>query len=294
MNKRNLEYSENFLSESLEAKIKPELPKLTLLVMRHGESSEDKSDPNRGLTEIGQQQVRESFAEFLDKILAEENPEFNQWNNPEAKKIAFAKIAPKLEFHLRDSGTYRTQEQEWIQAEMLNEIGVTEINLPKSAYDFKSQESPQSAGPGVAKRLKGVQGMDKNKDFRKLIGQTDYQKTVGAVDEMTAWALTPEKDVPQGVETYPEMMTRYQNDLAKLQRLAQSRKIKEYPKRIIVIANSHASILTLASSGELSIPLTKLGEIENAEGLRLDFYDNNQYQASPFGEKTESIVNKPR
>lgn len=275
--------------DNKERKEKMELPKFTLYIMRHGQSNENKSDPNRGLTETGQTQVRESFTRLLDEVLAEEMPEFNDWDNAEAKKAAIARIAPKLEFHLRDSGTYRTIQQEWLEAKILNEMGITDFYLPKAAYDWKGEKPPEKAGPGIAKRLKGVQGLDKSPNFRKLIGDKEYQKKVGAIDEITAWALTPDEEIPSGVESRQQMVERYGGDLAKLQKITQSRRISQYPKRIIVVANSHASIITLSASEELNIPLTELGEIENAEGLRLNFYSGSKpYEVKPFGEKTET------
>ena len=267
-----------------------EKPALTVYLLRHGESNEDKTDPNRGLTENGQAQVREAFARVLDQILAEEDPDFADWENTEAKKEALRQALQGVEFHLYDSGTYRTLQQECLEKDMLDALGLTDVYLTKAAYEWKG-EQPSQAGPGIKKRLKGVGGLDKKPEFRKLIGDKNYQKKVGAPDELIAWALTPEDEVPAGVGTRKQMAERYKKDLAVVAKKAET--LSDYPKRVVAVANSHASIITLAAADQFDMPIEEFGEVENAEGLRFDFYGNGKdYEVKPFGPDTESKLNQ--
>jgi len=275
-------------SESKE--LSKEQPSLTVYLIRHGESGKDKTNSKRGLTDKGVEQVKQTTHNIIKQIITDEVPEFANWEDKEAVKNAFKQALQKVEIHLRDSGTVRTQEQEWAEHDVMIEMGANEedINLPKSAYEWKGVPTPDTAGPGIARRVKGIQGVDTNPEFRKKISDKAYQEKLGAKDEIVAWALTPEDDIPEDVETKAEMVRRKNADLVVVERAARLLKNKE--KRIIYIANSHASIASLTSADELGIPLEELGEVENAEGLRLDFYSSgNQRTAKPVGEKIESL-----
>lgn len=261
-----------------------ERPKMTLFLLRHGESESDKTKPNRGLTELGQDQVREALAKIVNQVALEEKPDAQ--NLPQA--------LADVEFHLRDSGTERTLEQVWLEHDLLVHAGVPEqnINLPTSALKFKGLD--KKSGPGVAKRLEGVRGHDTHPEFHKKITSKTFQEQVGASSGVEAWALAPDDEVPAGVETRAQMEKRYQNDIAKAERVI-SRKMRDYPKRVVTIANSHASIATLAAASEMGIPLDtllkKIGEMPAAEGMRFDFYGTDKaHAAKPFGSQIEKTV----
>lgn len=261
-----------------------ERPQITLFLLRHGQSESDKTKPNRGLTELGKDQVRDALGKIVNQVALEEKPDAR--NLPEALS--------EVEFHLRDSGTERTLEQVWLEHDLLVRAGVPEenINLPTSALKFKGID--KISGPGVVKRLKGVQGLDTNPDFRKKIKDPTFQKEVGASTDVEAWALAPEDKVPKGVETRAQMEKRYRQDIAKAERVI-SRKMRDYPKRVLTIANSHASIATLSAASETGIPLDallkKIGEMPEAEGMRFDFYGGDKaHAAKPFGPQIEKAV----
>lgn len=190
-------------------------------------------------------------------------------------------------------------EQAWLERQMLLELGIDpkEIHLSRAAYAWAERNGkisaadiPENAGPGVAKRLSGVRGLDKNPAFRKKIGNPEYQAEVGAGDEIIAWALTPDDEVPEGVESKSRMEQRLQRDLGKVERVAAGR-LDGRPKRVVYVANSHASILTLATSSELGLPMEQVGEVPNAEGLRFDFYGAGKaHSTRPFGKNLETKV----
>ena len=105
-----------------------ERPNLTVYLMGHGESEEDKTNPNRGLTEKGKEQVAVNFGGIIDQITMDELPDVEDIDNPEKRKEAILQALSKVELHLSDSDTYRTSEQVWQQRQMLIELGVPEEN----------------------------------------------------------------------------------------------------------------------------------------------------------------------
>ncbi len=275
-----------------------EKPKMTLFLLRHGESSEDKSDPNRDLTPHGQEQVQASMQQILETLLKEENPDFQDWHDEEKKSEAITQAIKNVEFHLRDSGTYRTQHQVWLEYQSLKNYGVAEENiyLPQSVFEHEElvpSAEAEAKGPGIQKRLKGIQGLDP-KWRMEVMRSKEYQQRVGASDEMEAWALTPEEEVPQGTESRQAMERRYQRDITKAERVV-NKLTENYPKRVVTIANSHASIATLAAASELDIPVAdlmkKITEMPEAQGLRYDFYGpGKNHETKPFGPDIEKAV----
>lgn len=271
-------------------------PKMTVFLLRHGESGKDKTDPKRGLTETGKKQVTESINKIMESLLLEKNPDFDQWNDEEAKLEAIKEAIQNIEFHLRDSGTTRTQEQVWLEYDLLKEFGVSDDNiyLPKGAFEYLEIEPDAKAGPGIAKRLKGVKGLGQNPEYRKLLQSKEFQEEVGATTDMVAWALSPEDEVPERIEKLSEMEQRYQNDVAKLERVIK-RKTEGYPRRVVAIANSHASIATIAAAKESGISvkelMKKVGEMPEAQGLRYDFFKGEEsHKAQVFGKDIEAAI----
>ena len=273
-----------------------ELPKMTVFLLRHGESNKDKTNPNRGLTEKGESQVIDSINQILNGLLLEINPEFDQWEDEEVRVTAIQNAIQNVEFHLRDSGTTRTLEQVWLEYEILERYGVTEENiyLPKSAFEYAKKDPNEKSGPGIAKRLKGVKGMDQNPEYRMKIKDKLFQESLGASGDMMAWAISPEEDIPNNIEKRSEMEARYDNDISKLDRVV-AHKMRDYPKRVVAIANSHASIATVATAKESDIPLesvmAKIGEVPEAQGLRYDFYEGDiRRTVQPFGPDIEKAI----
>lgn len=276
------------------------LPKMTVFLLRHGESNKDKTNPNRGLTERGVEQVTESINQILDDLLLESNPDFDEWEDEEVRAKAIQEAIQNIEFHLRDSGTSRTLEQVWLEYELLIEYGVPEehIYLPKSAYEYIGKEPSIKAGPGIAKRLKGIKGVDQNPEYRTKIKSKEFQESVGASGDMMAWAVSPEEEVPDDIEKRSEMEARYESDIATLDRVV-AHKMKDYPKRVVAIANSHASIATVAAAREAGLPveevMKKIGEVPEAQGLRYDFYgEDTERTAKPFGPEIEKAIRELR
>ena len=289
--KESLEQPSIISAESKEAEKK--YSNLTVYLMRHGESESDKTKPTRGLTEKGKAEVRENFNVLIDQIIHDELPGFKDFDDPEKRKQAALKALSRVELHLADSQTDRTMEQVMLERQIVTELGIKpeELYLSKPTYEWAQKQGmidkvPEGAGPGIKKRLDGVRGLQDHTDFRKKLDSPEYQQQLGTQDSLIAWALTSEDKIPEGVENRSQMEKRLQSDLSKVERIANHEKLQNYPKRVIYVANSHASIITLGASSKLGIPMKELGEVENAEGLRFDFYGQEKpYSTEPFGEK---------
>ena len=91
------------------------------------------------------------------------------------------------------------------------------------------------------------------------------------------------------------METRVRNNTAKLQGVAGeliTRGKIPAGRRIVVIANSHASNTSVTAAAELKKDFQNIGEIENAEGVKMDFYgDGSEHKATPFGTHIEAKIN---
>ncbi len=290
--------------EKIETKEKlKEKPALTMYLLRHGQSEKDKTQIKRGLTEKGQKQVTETMQNVIKNLIQENNSNFNQWDDNDKIQEEVQKITDKTEFHLRDSGTERTIQQVWLEYDILKKYGIADQNifLPKAVLEYKDQKSDQ-AGPGIAKRLKGVQGVDENPNFRLKLRDPEYRKKVKATGDLMAWVKTPENEIPAGIEKLSEMKTRYTKDINKAERVIKHL-VENYEKKVIVIANSHASIATLAAAEEESmlIPksdnlkeiLNEVGEMPEAQGLKYDFYKGDKkHEARVFGKDIEEGISR--
>ena len=287
----SLPHYEGTIHETKESHEKPnETPKITIFLMRHGESEKDKTKPNRGLTEKGVGQVNETFEGILDSLVREQNPDFTQWDDPQARQKAVQEALGNIKFRIYDSGTTRTMEQLWFEYDKLRKLGIPEENIyiPQSALDYKTVSKERKSGPGIAKRVEGIKGLDKNPSFRKKLQDKNHQKRVGAKGDLMAWALMPEDEVPQDVEKRSEMIKRYQENIHSTDRVM-SHTAENLSERTVIIANSHSSIITLAASSELGVPIEELDEVPEAQGIRFDYFAGQEnHTVQPLGKEMES------
>lgn len=256
------------------------VPPISVFLIRHGETGKDKTNPKRALTGRGEEQVKTATRDAVEQIISEacEGEELDDDSRRE--------LLTQLKFRLYDSGTTRTLQQIDIEREVLISMGVPEANiyLPDSYYQYKEQDF--ASGPGIPRRLEGVAGLDEHSDFRQKIGDPEYQAAVGATDEVLAWALTPEEEIPEGVSTPTGLREKVDRNLAQLKRIAPM--LAKRDDRTVVIANSHASNVTMATAEALGIEdISDLGMAGNAEGVRMSFYADGRSTARAFGEDYE-------
>lgn len=282
-------------------KLQAEKPSFSIYLIRHGETSKDKSNPSRALTDKGEDEVREAVASVIKQLIREEKPDFDQFDDETACLKVFEEIAPRISFRLYDSGTARTLQQVAIEKHELGRDGVEPENIyiPESVRQFLKNNydhvdvGDQSTGPGIQDRLEGVRGVDQDSTgFRQKIADPEYQKRLGADDEIIAWALSPEDEIPKDVENIDTMIRRVKENLQKVQNVA-PRIAERIPegKRIVVLANSHASNVTVTSAAGLGKSIKELGGVGTGEGVRLDFFASGaEHTAAPFGEKIEAKI----
>lgn len=285
--KFGLEETGENATEDQETIEKESEPIISIYLLRHGETGKDKTDPKRTLTENGVHQVEAATERIVDQLISDAHPDSEV--DDETKK----EILESIHFRLYDSGTTRTQEQISLERAKLLEMEVPEENiyLPQSYYDYVGEK--RSSGPGIPKRLEGVIGMDESPGFREKIADPEYQRAVGASDEITSWALTPEEELPPGVESFQNVKSRVAASIEKLENVIPYLARKN--ERIVIIANSHASNVTIASANILGIrDLRELGQAGNVEGVKMTFSKDGSRKVEPFGENYESKVGRNR
>lgn len=238
---------------------------ITVFVLRHGESSEDKTNPKRGLTEKGQDQVRAA----VHKIIATLDPKHDA-------------------IRLYDSSTDRTNQQLWLEHDMLTEAGFA-VYVAAPSHAMAGKDAPEGAGSGIAKRLSGIEG---SKEAIQKLRDPAYQKSLGTDNPITAWLKEP--NLPEGVSTPADKLKQFQTAADATQRIAEREREKGAEKRIVVIANSHSSGLTAYAAEKLGLTPDAIGEVENAEGFRVDFSGRpgEAQRFTAFGEKIEKIAKK--
>lgn len=279
-----------------------ERPAFTIYLIRHAESAKDKSNPNRALTELGQDQVIEAVEEVIKQLIREEKPEFTDFDDENAWFKAWREISPRINFRLYDSGTDRTLQQVAIERNYLLQMGAENIYTPESVRKYLIEHpevslgDPEGSGPGVQDRLEGIRGVDQDATgFRQKLKDVDFKKAAGIpedFDEIQTWAAMPDEEIPENVEKLQVMVDRVQKNLAKVENVApQIASHLSDGQRIVVIANSHASNTTVTTAFELGRSVQEVGEIENAEGVRMDFYSSGaEHTASPFGHNIEAKI----
>lgn len=224
-------------------------PAVEVYLLRHAETSTDKSSPTRGLTEDGRQQVKDAMGKIIAGITDHKT----------------------VNFRVYDSGTSRTREQSVLEVELLLHAGVPEENIYLSAR----------GGSGVDKRL-SVDGLEGNFEFRKQRESEEYLQKMGAKDGILAWALTDEADLPEGVENYGDIASRIQHTAEQMERIV-PRMIDSSPERTtVIIANSHAPFVTAAAEQMLNGDKHEMTMARNAEGIKLAFDTEGHYVSSAF------------
>lgn len=263
---------------------------ITVYYLRHGESSEDKTDPLRGLTEKGISEVREVVQRIAQEITDK-----------------------NTQVRLYSSGSERTRQQCIVATKILREAGFTDItidrnSLPGKKVEFVSEgvrftsilegeekEKGQKElveklglkveGPGVARRIAELKAP---KEYMAKIRQLEKDTGIGAVIH---WMM--DKDLPVGAESYKEKAGIVEEAVETTNRWAQHMK-KTGSKPFVAFTFGHASALTAYGTKAFEMDkdeesFKKFGEVENAEGLKVSFSGEagSKPEIKPFGEVIE-------
>lgn len=262
---------------------------VTIYLLRHGLTGKDKSNPNRELTEVGREQVTAAIRDVVDQLIREVDPHAKITDDNRA--VLFAPVAEQIQFQLYDSGTTRTQEQVTLEQVALKQWGAGDESIYVPASVQRYQGEHPTAGPGVAKRLEGVMGLDENPGFRKQLDDPATQERLGSEGALLTWLLMPEEEIPGDVENPSQMKGRMQATVNKVRRVIPylAREAVRTGQRRVIIGNSHGSFSTLSASEMLGVDLRTIGQVHEAEGIRLRFNaDGSSRSVEPFGEKIEA------
>lgn len=257
---------EKFIEGGIETK--PEKEKkpesiITAYVIRHGESITDKFDPRRGLTEKGREQVRKAFTKIAEEIMQETDPE------------------TEVELRGFDSGFERANQALIGAVQVLAEKGFG-VKIPYSSKELAQDPSIlEQMEQGGLIRILGKKGM-KPESFvflRPITFPTEAKKAIleeakkkGEYETVTIFSTPPEELKKMGMETPEEAFARMESGVKRTNDLAQfMRQREKRPRRTFYIAISHGYVMEIYLSKKLGISPTKLGEIPNCEGFRIDF-----------------------
>lgn len=263
---------------------------ITVYYLRHGESSEDKNDPLRGLTDKGREQVRGAIRRAAGEIKDKNS-----------------------QIRLYSSGSERTRQQCIVAAEILKEAGFADItidnnSLPKKEATFTSdgvkferildEKDKEEAQRKLAETMGlAVEGYGVAKRIAELKASKDYKNQIRALEKETGtpavihWLM--DRNLPEGTESAPQKAEVVTKAIEITNRWAQHMKQKnEQP--IVAFAFGHSSALTsfgLKTFGMEDEPerIKAFGEVENAEGLKVSFSGEvgSKPEIKPFGQTIE-------
>lgn len=249
-----------------------ETPPITVYYLRHGESSSDKTDPLRGLTEKGVEQVQEAIRRVSKEIEDKDT-----------------------QIKLYSSGSERTRQQCIVAAEILHNAGFNNITIDENSLPQKGGERAQELGlhvegPGVAKR---VSELHAPKDYMAKLRQLESETGIGAVIH---WMM--DENLPEGAESAKQKAEVVENAVDITNRWAQHMKRDMEKGRdvrpMVALVFGHASALTAYGARAFEMNPGKLGEIENAEGIKMNFSGiaGQKPELQPFGDEIEKKVEK--
>lgn len=293
-------YMEN--KSSLRAEVDPEVkiekkiereqrepsPQLTVYYLRHGESSEDKTDPLRELTEKGKRQVLEAVDGISDTI---------DLSTP---------------VRLYSSGSERTRQQVLVAAWLLHSKGFENITIESGAVPKKEilisgsdisfgakrereemtdeekkqlsrQLGIQITGPGIQKRIGELKAP---KEYMKSLRDREAETGIGAV---VHW-LTDEQ-YPQGTESPADKVAVLEEAVESTQKLAERMKRLER-EPVVAFVFGHSSALTAYAQDKLGFDPARFGEVENVEGLKMEFTGSGKPTIEPSGRHIEKGFSK--
>ncbi len=230
---------------------------VTAYIIRHGDTTKDKFDPNRGLTEKGKEETEEAAERIAQEIVEETGKD------------------TEIELRGYDSGQIRANQTLIEVAKKLTDKGY-KIYLPFSSQELAKDEVAfkemkkagliHGEGPGIKSRIRNITLPD---EAKKELKEEAKQKGEKAV--ITVLTTPPEKLKEMGVETPEEIFKRVESAVESTDRISQRLRKNEYPRKIIAIAATHGAIPEAYLSQKLKVNPKDIGEVPNCEGFRIDF-----------------------
>ena len=250
-----------------------ELPVVTAYIIRHGETTEDKLNPNRGLTLEGENQADEAAERLISEL------------NPATDVI-----------QILDSGNYRANATVMRIAQKLKSAGFKFFNLIHSDKDGHYQDKNISThNDPESKSYNKIAAANIPDSFKIRLADSTLHSELGIPDDipdkrMLAWFMLRE----EGMETPEQVTERVKSGMADTQKqLPKLNSILTPDQRIVVVAAGNATMVdSLVTSSSGVHPKDRGGEINNCEGFKVDFNLKQEPQINLWGENIEKYIEK--
>lgn len=266
------EAHERNISRRVEGEYSREQPVVTAYVLRHGETTKDKLDPMRGLTEKGAEQVDEAAERLISELDSSSDI-----------------------IQIMDSGNHRANVTVMRIAEKLKEAGF------KFFEPIKTDKGGNVVEPGVKTKE------DPNSRSYKKIGAANFTKEIKM--KLSDPALHAELGIPdsipdkriatwfaaewgEGAEKPAEVVDRVKQGMQETQKKLPMVAGQLSPEqRIVVIAAVNASVVEPIVTDYSGVPpVDRGGEVENAEGFKVDFEVDKDPKVVVWGKDIENKI----
>lgn len=259
------------VSRKIERETPNKLPIVTAYVIRHGETTENKLDPKRGLTKKGEEQVDEA----AEKLISELNPQRDV-------------------IQLLDSGNYRANATVMRIAERLKSAGFLFFQPIRTDKAGKlEREQPGTTDNPRSRSYKRIEAANIPDSFKKRLSDPELHKKFGIPEDIpdkrvATWFMMNE----EGMENPEQVTARIFQGIESSQK--QVSKVAEAMgpgKRIVTIAAGNGSMIDSMVTHVTGIrPLNRGGETDNCEGFKVDFNLTEQPEVKVWGKKIEREV----
>lgn len=247
-------------------------PAICAYLIRHGETSENKNDPKRGLTAKGIEQSRGAAERIAGEI-----------------QETYPKDVP-VELRGYDSGQDRANQTLIAVATLLRDRGYNVV-LPK-AKDAEEETRYAEAGftpkegPGIRSKIRSIQIA---KEARPYLYRKEKEEGIGPV---MVWLTEPEEELAaRGIEGKDVAFARVEKGVEQTARIAS--RIREQKRHVVAIATTHGGTLEGYATKKLGLTPKALGEIENCEGLKMEFPgDGTPPRVRLWGEHAEDLAKR--
>lgn len=245
-----------------------DLPVVTAYIIRHGETTEDKLNPNRGLTSEGERQADEA----AENLIAELDPQ-------------------KDVVQIMDSGNYRANVTVMRIAEKLKAAGFNFFVpiLSDKSGNLQAENVPTTSDP-KSRSYHKIAATNIPDQFKKLLTDPVLHAELGLGDNI------PDKRVAtwfmiqrDGMETPVQVLERVRQGMNDTQKkLPQLNKILSPDQRIVVVAVGNASMVdSIVTEASKVHPKDRGGETHNCEGFKVDFNLDTDPKINLWGKNIE-------
>ncbi len=245
-----------------------DLPVVTAYIIRHGETTEDKLNPNRSLTTEGESQADDAAEQLITEL------------NPQTDVI-----------QILDSGNHRANVTVVRIAEKLKAAGFNFfVPVPSDkSGNLQAENIPTTPEP-KSRSYNKIAAANIPDQFKKLLADPVLHAELGLGNDI------PDKRVMtwfmiqrDGMETPQQVLERVRQGMNDTQKkLPQLNKVLSPDQRIVVVAAGNASMVdSVVTEASKVHPKDRGGEISNCEGFKVDFNLGADPKINLWGENIE-------